>query len=519
MPSRRRSHPRVFVFFRTLPLGSELSKDSLGGPAARTANKGWAGILHHSQSDNSPAVSSRRGLPARDLEPAASAASDAGDDSWCSAHALLSGIERNPTREDLIDAMSEFLPGKAAPRRIAAFLIVAIGNLSLINEAFGFHVGDEVLTIVGRRLRGCMRERDCFARFGSNKFGLLLADCEPEQLDFVVGRMIRAVRESIIETSAGAVSMTVRLGGVMLPSQAKTVQDAFSNALDALDNARARRGDGFVLFDDSQERLSRRKRNILIVDEVIRALNDRRMTLAIQPIVRSGGRETAFYECLLRMQKPDGTFVSAGEFIPVAEKLGLSRLIDHRVAELALAVLKSAPGLSLSINVSGETATDNDWLTALRGLTQGDRALTQRLMVEITETAAIADIEESVGFVRALKELGCRVAIDDFGAGYSSFRNLRLLDVDMVKIDGSFVRNLPNSKSDWFFVRTMIELARNFQLNTVAEWVGDEATAALAEKAGADFMQGFYFGAPRLIGGSTAAAAEPPNADRVAQPV
>lgn len=409
-------------------------------------------------------------------------------------------MEPNSGRNVLVQAMSDVLPGNLPSRRQGAFVIAAVGNLSLVNEAFGFHVGDEVIAIVGARLKGCLRERDCFARYGSNKFGMLLADCEPDQLEFVASRLIRGVRESIIETSAGAVPISVRLGGILLPHQAKTVQDAFSGALDALDHARARRGDSFVQFDDSDGKVARRKRNILIVDEVVRALNDRRLTLAVQPVVLAGNRRPAFYECLLRMRKPDGTYVAAADFIPVAEKFGLARLIDHRVVELAINLLKSAPNLKLSMNVSGETASDNDWLLLLRGLAQGDKALTSRLMIEITETAALMDLEESTGFVAALKDIGCQVAIDDFGAGYSSFKNLRHLRVDMVKIDGAFVRNMVSDQDDRFLVGTLVDLARHFSMKTVAEWVGDDATADICESIGVDFMQGYHFGKPQLVG-------------------
>lgn len=455
---------------------------------------------HSRRSDEqSPSASA---LPAGEPEGASPANPPiSGSDGREAESSFTVTIGEATNRDDLIQAIGELQPRTSQGRRQGALIIAAIGNLSLINEAFGFHVGDEVITIVGRRLQGCLRERDCFARFGSNKFGIVLADCEPDTLDFVTSRLIKAVRESIIETSAGAVSMTVRLGGVLLPKQAKTVQEAFSSAMDALDDARGKSGDCFMLYDDSEGREPQRKRNILIVDEVIRALNDRRMALALQPIILSRSRETAFYECLLRMRKVDGSYVPAAEFIPVAEKLGLSRLIDHRVAELAVDLLKSAPNLVLSMNVSGETTSDLEWLSALGALTQGERSLNERLMIEITETAVISDIEESIGFVKRAKELGCRVAIDDFGAGYSSFKNMRLLDVDMVKIDGSFVKDLPNSQDDRFLVQTLVDLARNFSMKTVAEWVGDEATAQLVEKTGVDFMQGFYFGQPQLVGG------------------
>lgn len=428
-------------------------------------------------------------------------------------------MESNDGRDALLRALEAVLPGAGAMpgRRQGAFVMAAIGNLSLINEMIGFQAGDEVIAAFGARLRGCLRERDCIARYGSNKFGMFLADCEPDQVEFVAGRMIRAVRESPMETSAGAVSANIRLGGVLLPHQAKTLQDTFSGALDALDKARSKRGDSFVLYDSSKGRGEQRKRNIMIVDEVIRALNERRMALSLQPVVRAGGRETAFYECLLRMRMPDGTYVPAADFMGIAEKFGLARMIDHRVVELAVGLLRSAPGLRLSMNVSGETSADPEWLALLRGLAQGDRSITSRMMVEITETSAITDIGESAAFVKTLKELGCQVAIDDFGAGYSSFRNLRALDADMVKIDGSFVEKMADCPHDRFLVRTLADLARNFGMKTVAEWVGDEATARLVEEAGIDFLQGFYFGRPRLVGAGEGGREEAPSGGRTAR--
>ena len=124
--------------------------------------------------------------------------------------------------------------------------------------------------------------------------------------------------------------------------------------------------------------------------------------------------------------------------------------------------------------------------------------MTERLTVELTETAAISDLEETVKFVRAVKAFGCRVALDDFGAGYTSFRNLKMLGVDMVKIHGSFIQNLGTHTEDEMFVRALIDLARNFDVTTVGEWVGDERTARLLENAGVAYMQGYFFGAPEL---------------------
>jgi len=190
--------------------------------------------------------------------------------------------------------------------------------------------------------------------------------------------------------------------------------------------------------------------------------------------------------------------VSAGEFIEVAEQLGLSRLIDRRTLELSIDILKQHPSLCLSLNVSSLTTGDHEWLVALHRLTSGRRSLTERLTIEITETTAIHDLDQSVNFVDTLKELGCKVAIDDFGAGYTSFRNLKFLGVNMVKIDGSFVKNLADDKDDRVFVKSFIELAEAFGIETVAEWVGDERTAKLLIETGVTYMQGYHFGKPQL---------------------
>ena len=136
---------------------------------------------------------------------------------------------------------------------------------------------------------------------------------------------------------------------------------------------------------------------------------------------------------------------------------------------------------------------------ALLGATIGvDRSRAERLIIEITETAALQNIEETTGFISQVRDMGCKVAIDDFGAGYTSFHNLKMLEVDMVKLDGGFIDKLYENKDDQFFTRTLIDLAKNFDLETVAEWVTDERTADLLREWGVDYLQGFIYGKPVL---------------------
>jgi EAL domain-containing protein (putative c-di-GMP-specific phosphodiesterase class I) len=178
----------------------------------------------------------------------------------------------------------------------------------------------------------------------------------------------------------------------------------------------------------------------------------------------------------------------------VAEKLGLIRLVDHRVLELVVAELAASPDVRLSLNISPATTMDLDWWASIESLMRAQPGVAERLIIEITETVAIQDIDDIRGFVMRLKNYGSRIAIDDFGAGYTSFRNLRKLGVDIVKIDGAFVQNIARSADDRAFVQTLIDLARRLNIQTVAEWVQDEESASMLCDWGCDYIQG------RLIG-------------------
>jgi diguanylate cyclase (GGDEF)-like protein len=398
----------------------------------------------------------------------------------------------------LAEALDAAMRNAGKNGQSAAFLVAAINNMAVINEAFGFDVGDEIITEVGHGLKAKLRGGDTLGRYSSNKFGIVLADCNAGAVRIAAERFMKAIRETPVRTSACQLSATISIGGVLVPSQANTVQAAANAALQALDVAKLKRHDCFQGYEPNPGRESMRRRNITIADDVVTALDDNRMQLALQPIVCTKTRLPIMYEALLRMQRPDGTIVAAGEFIEVAEQLGLSRLIDRRTLELSIAFAKQHPDVHLSLNVSSMTCSDHEWMVAMHRLTGANRQITQRLTIEITETTAIDDIDQSIAFVDTLKEMGCKVAIDDFGAGYTSFKNLKHLAVDMVKIDGAFVKNLSADKADAIFINTMVQLARSFGMETVAEWVGDETTAQMLADSGIDYLQGFHFGKPLL---------------------
>lgn len=399
-------------------------------------------------------------------------------------------------RMRLTEALSTVLSRTEREKRSCAFLMISVNNLAVINETFGLEVGDEVIAEVGRRIRAKLRGGDIIGRYSANKFGIVLMNCGAGAVHTAAERFINAVRDTTIKTSAAQLSATVSLGGVIIPDQANSVHDAVNFALRTLDTAKSKRFDCFVLYEPSPSGDGARLRNKTIAESVVNALDENRMRLVLQPMVSTKTGKPEVYEVLLRMVRQDGSLVAAGEFVPIAEQLGLSRLIDRRTLELTVDLLKQHQELILSVNVSGLTCSDKEWLTTLRHVTGGDPGVLSRMIVEITETVALHELDQSVNFVNTLKELGCRVAIDDFGAGYTSFKNLKLLNVDMVKIDGAFVKNVANDTSDQIFVKTMIELAKTFGMETVAEWVGDERSAKYLTDAGITYMQGYYYGMP-----------------------
>jgi diguanylate cyclase (GGDEF)-like protein len=415
-----------------------------------------------------------------------------------SRHDPLTG-ELNRTH--LIAALAEAIEETQRFRSACAFMLIGIDHLARINDAFGFDVADAVISEVALRIRARLRGGDVLGRFSGNKFGLILKNCTVDDMNVAAERFLACVRDDVVPTRSGPVSVTASVGAVSVPRYARSADEAINRAAETLDGAKRRRAGSFSVWRPNVEREAQRKVNIRVTDEIVTALNERRIVMAFEPVVDARSRQAAFYECLIRMEQEDGRVLLAPDIVPVAERLGLIRLVDHRVLELVVAELAASPAVELSLNISPETTMDPDWWASIESLMRAHPGVAERLIVEITETVAIQDIDDLRGFVTRLKNFGSRIAIDDFGAGYTSFRNLRKLDVDIVKIDGAFVQNIARSADDRAFVQTLIDLARRLQIKTVAEWVQDEESAELLRDWGCDYIQG------RLIG---LAAAERP---------
>jgi diguanylate cyclase (GGDEF)-like protein len=397
-------------------------------------------------------------------------------------------------RAHLVDVLGSILDEAVRFRTSCGFLLIAIDHLGRLNETYGFDVTEQVIAQLAKRLRPKLRGDDRLGRFSGNKFGVILKTCTPEELSVAAERLLVAVREEPMETNAGPVALTVTIGGVTAPRHARSVAEIVNRAQDALNAARAKRHGSFAAYRPNVERDALRKESACATDEIVAALNERRIALAFEPVADVRSRQIGFYECLMRVYRPDGTVAHANEIIPVAERVGLVRMLDHRVLELVVQELAEAPLLHASVNVSAASTVDPDWWAGLGALLRAHTDAAARLIIEITESAAIQNIDDTRGLVARVKDLGCRIAIDDFGAGYTSFRNLRKLGVDIVKIDGAFVQNIIKSEDDRAFVHTLIDLARRLGLKTVAEWVQDEEAAVTLAGWGCDYLQGALIG-------------------------
>jgi diguanylate cyclase (GGDEF)-like protein len=379
-----------------------------------------------------------------------------------------------------------------------AFLVVGIDNINMVNQAFGYDVADAVIVAVGHRLDRCLRACDIIGRIGGDRFGVVLSNCPAEDLHVAAEKILEVSRNTEVETQAGPIHVTVSIGAAVFPDSAQSSSDAITKADIALQSAKRSGRNTWSVYRYTEAQREGHRRNMVIAEQVKQALRDHRLILSYQPIVRSDTLEPEFHECLLRMRQPDGEIVVAGQFMPVVEELGLVRLIDRRVLDLSIDVLHTYPDARLAVNVSALTAGDRSWLRHVVNVLRHERALAERLTIEITETAGLEDVEACAKFVSVLQELGCRVALDDFGAGYTSFRHLKTLAVDMVKIDGAFVRDLKENPANLIFIRSLLDLARNFDLVTVAECVEDADLADMLRSEGVNFLQGWAFGKPEI---------------------
>lgn len=375
------------------------------------------------------------------------------------------------------------------------FLRLRLNNLADINSSYGYEAGDGLLKSAAQRLSQAFPAPHMIARIEGGSFALALMNCRDDEVVPRVQEMLKELCDKPYASPHGELyaQFTVGSAGVMPEADIDTL---FSKSKLAVDAAMAK-GQSYLAYSPVLHgRPKDQPRSATSSEDIIAALNDRRISLAYQPIVHAKTHALHHYECLLRLKRDDGEIVSAGEFIMAAERLGQVHLLDRRALEIASQTLTRYPDIELALNVSAATVKDSKtakaYLKALRALGPA----TSRVTLELTETVALEDPAMASRFSVEARSLGCQFSIDDFGSGHTTFQNLMAIEADSIKIDGSFIKDLSITPYKQTFVRMMVDLAQTFGVSTVAEMVETREDAELLNRLGVDYLQGYLFGVP-----------------------
>ncbi|MBN9062848.1 MAG: EAL domain-containing protein [Rhizobiales bacterium] len=401
-------------------------------------------------------------------------------------------------RADLLHRIDLAMTASRRDGRPFMLLTGALRDYASVEARHGSESANALVTAALGRLQRVIRHADSLIRYGSNSFALLMGRCPRGELENAAARLSAAACGAPLESDAGRFQTDMSWGAVIDLDAASGPREVLRRAEDAMQQAIVRAA-AVVPHAPDRGKDARRRSEQTVAEQVVQALNDRRILIARQPVVDAATRAVRFEEALVRMRGETGEIIGAAAMIPLFEKLGRIELIDHRVLELAIEALAAEPHATLSVNVSATTLMRDHWLGALSGAVLGRADLADRLIVEMTESQAILDLPGTRRIFSKLKAMGLRTALDDFGAGYTSFKHLRGLDIDILKIDGAFVQNIGASADDSFFVRTLIDLARHLEIEIVAEWVADEDAARKLTGWGATYLQGDGV-APAAIG-------------------
>ncbi len=383
-----------------------------------------------------------------------------------------------------------------------AVMIIDIDGLKAVNDTHGHHAGDCLLARVAAIMRERVRTTDIVARLSGDEFAVLMPQTDTTGA-LQLGEDLRAqVAESVPSSTEGPAA-TISVGVTMFGGKREVGPEAVLVAADqAMYRAKEEGRNQITLFQDPTEPERRAHRAQTTSARIRDALTHDRLSLHTQPIrslaLGSSGAER--YELLLRMTGEGGELLPAASFIKVAERSGMVQELDRWVVARALELLaeraRAGRPVNLHVNLSGASITDISVLEFIeRRLDEGD-ADPSHCTFEITETARVSDYQTAAGFADRLTEFGCQVAIDDYGAGFGPFHYLRKIPFDLIKIDGSFVRDMPNNDADQLTVQAIVHIARGLGKTTIAEYVQDDATTKLLREFGVDMAQGYHLGRP-----------------------
>ena len=418
-------------------------------------------------------------------------------------------IERLATHDGLTGlpnrvSLQKALEAAFADGEKGSVALLDVDHFKYINDNFGHRAGDQLLVAIGGLLKDMVKEENVQVyRLGGDEFALHLPDALRGDASHIGERALTALRHYKFPVPGqGCLStLTGSIGVATYPFHGADVATLLSNVDIAMYQAKDNGRNRVRLHDHNPDDLRGTHKRVHWARELREVLHENRVILCSQPVVRLADRTAVHQEILVRILDRNGSMVLPGQFIEVAESLGMAQEIDLRVVSKVIDVLQGPEYRGRKsrffVNLSRTSISDPHWVRRFHNMLAAARIDHSQLVFEITETAAMSSVDVTQEFITQMKGMGCRFALDDFGAGFSSFYFLKRFDVDYLKIDGSFVRDLATDNASRLFVRALCDVARGLNKQVIAEWVEDQAVMDILVEMGVQYGQGFLFARPQ----------------------
>ena len=423
--------------------------------------------------------------------------------SYQTTHDELTGLAN---RKALEERLTQVLDSAHAENTEHSLAIIDLDQFKIINDTCGHSAGDELLRQVAKLLKSSVRKRDTLARLGGDEFALLIEDCSMAQAHTGVEALRQAIDSFQFVWEGRSYSVAASIGLVGVNAQCEDTNSVLSMADTACFAAKDSGRNRIHCYQKDNRTVTRHRGETRWATRINDALSDDRFELNFQRISQIGEATDHgdHFELLIRMRDEMGNVVMPSEFLPAAERYNLSDKVDRWVIGHALDWLRDHPEMIqqlhlCGINLSGQSLGKESILRFIIEQIDEGGVPAQKLCFEVTETAAISDLEQATNFITLLKDRGCMFALDDFGSGFSSFAYLKKLPVDFLKIDGSFVRDICTDSIDLAMVRSINDIGHVMGKKTIAEFVEDSDVLEVLRSVGVDYAQGFEIGRPMPI--------------------
>lgn len=393
-----------------------------------------------------------------------------------------------------------------------SLLFFDLDEFKYINDTFGHRAGDSMLIRVAGAVGALIRSNEVFCRLGGDEFAILMPDASELEAQSLAERIVRAVAQIPFRFEGKNLRLTCSLGIAAYPQQADSAEQLVAHADAAMYQAKEAGKNAWRSYradlDTSREMIQRMSWN----ERIGRALEEDRFILHFQGIYHTQSGALAHLEVLLRMrdEADPRQLIMPGHFIPLAEKSGQILHIDRWVLKQSIALLQAKPEIpALAVNISGRSLDDPSLSHFISDELLSAKVEPRRLMIEITETSALSDLQDAQRFIEALRHTGCIICLDDFGTGFASFAYLKHIKADILKIDGLFIRDIIFERDNQVFVKAIVDVARGLGKTTVAEFVESGEIYEMLKVMGVDMVQGYYLDIPS--GGHWQTKLAPPN--------